>query len=48
MYEEEKREIIRTALEMLRYGLITLTGGNISVRLPDGTFLATPSGMLYE
>ncbi len=48
MYEEEKREIIWTALEILRYGLITLTGGNISVRLPDGTFLATPSGMLYE
>lgn len=48
MYETEKKEMIQTALEMLRYGLITLTGGNISVRLPDGTFLVTPSGMLYD
>lgn len=48
MYETEKKEMIRTAKEMLRYGLITLTGGNISMRLSDGTFLATPSGMLYE
>lgn len=48
MYEAEKREMIWTALEMLRYGLITLTGGNISIRLPDGTFLVTPSGMLYD
>lgn len=48
MYEEIRREMIRYGCEMLRYGLVSLTGGNLSVRLEDGTFLMTPSGMLYE
>lgn len=48
MYEKEKKELIQCGLEMLRYNLVSLTGGNVSVRLEDGTFLVTPSAMLYE
>ena len=48
MYEKEKQQLIDTALEMLHYQLIALTGGNVSVRLTDGTFLVTPSAMRYE
>ncbi|MCC8117003.1 MAG: class II aldolase/adducin family protein, partial [Planctomycetes bacterium] len=31
-----------------RYGLIALSGGNVSVRMPSGEILITPSGMIYE
>ena len=48
MYEKEKQEMIECALEMLKYRLISLTGGNVSVRLKDNTVLVTPSGMRYE
>lgn len=48
MYEAEKKQLIDCALEMLKYQLISLTGGNVSMRMGDGTFLVTPSGMLYE
>ena len=48
MYEKEKQELIKCGMEMLRYGLVSLTGGNVSLRLDDGTFLVTPSAMLYE
>ena len=48
MYEKEKKELIKCGMEMLRYGLVSLTGGNVSLRLDDGTFLVTPSAMLYE
>lgn len=48
MYEKEKQQLINTALEMLHYQLIALTGGNVSLRLEDGTFLVTPSAMRYE
>lgn len=46
MYEHDKREIIRAALE--NYGLIALSGGNVSVRKENGDVVVTPSGTAYE
>ncbi|TLQ39072.1 class II aldolase/adducin family protein [Ruoffia tabacinasalis] len=48
MFESEKREIIETGKKLDRYGLISLSGGNISTRLSTGEILITPSGMIYE
>ncbi len=48
MYEKEKQAVIDTALTIKEYGLIALAGGNVSMRLPDGDILVTPSGTYYE
>lgn len=48
MFENEKKAVLDTALEIKHNHLVALCGGNISMRLPDGTFLVTPSGMIYE
>lgn len=48
MYEKEKKEILETALEIKRCGLISLSGGNVSMRVGNGLYLVTPSGMIYE
>ena len=48
MFKSERKAVLDTALEMKRNHLVALCGGNISVRLSDGTFLVTPSGMVYE
>ena len=48
MYEEHKQEMIEAALEMKRNNLITLAGGNVSLREPNGDIIITPSGMSYE
>lgn len=48
MYEQDKREIIKAALEIKNYGLIALSGGNVSVRKPNGDIIVTPSGTAYE
>ena len=48
MYEKEKQAVIETALTIKEYGLIALAGGNVSMRLPDGDILVTPSGTYYE
>lgn len=48
MYEKEKQEIIKTALLLKEYRLISLSGGNVSIRTPEGHVIATPSGMLYD
>ncbi len=48
MYTEEKREVIKTALEIKESGLIMLAGGNVSMRMPGGDILVTPSGTYYE
>ena len=48
MYEQEKQEMIETALEMKRNNLIALAGGNVSLRMPNGDIIITPSGMSYE
>jgi L-ribulose-5-phosphate 4-epimerase len=48
MYEKEKQEILKAAKYMDKYQLIALSGGNISMRMPYGNFLITPSAMLYD
>ncbi|MDQ0205063.1 class II aldolase/adducin family protein [Pectinatus haikarae] len=48
MFEEEKQQIIDTGIKIDRYGLIALSGGNVSWRMPSGEILVTPSGMVYE
>ena len=48
MYEKQKKMVIETALEIKKSGLISLSGGNVSMRMPSGHILVTPSGMSYE
>ena len=48
MYEKEKREVINVALEIRRSNLISLSGGNVSMHLPNGHVLVTPSAKSYE
>jgi L-ribulose-5-phosphate 4-epimerase len=48
MYEKEKKEIIKAALALKEYKLISLSGGNVSIRTESGHVIATPSGMMYE
>ena len=48
MYKKEKEMIIKAALALKEYKLISLTGGNVSMKIDDDTYLVTPSGMLYE
>lgn len=48
MFEQEKKEMIETGMKLDRYGLIALSGGNVSLRMPSGEILVTPSGMIYE
>ena len=45
---ELREQMIHAALELKYYRLISLCGGNVSVRLDDGNFLITPSGMDYD
>lgn len=48
MFEKQKREIIKAGMTLDRYGLIALSGGNVSMRMDSGELLITPSGMIYE
>jgi len=48
LHHNIKREVLDAALEIQRCGLVSLSGGNVSVRLPDGNILVTPSGMNYN
>jgi L-ribulose-5-phosphate 4-epimerase len=48
MHEAEKQGLIDCAREMLRYGLVVLSGGNVSMRVGPDAFLVTPSAMGYE
>ena len=47
-YMEERQQLIDTMLEVKRNQLVVLSGGNISMRMPCGNFLVTPSAMAYE
>lgn len=48
MFENHKKSMIETGIKLDRYGLIALSGGNISYRTQTGEVLITPSGMIYE
>ena len=48
MFEKEKQEILETALEIKRNRLVSLSGGNVSMRVGPDRYLVTPSGMPYE
>jgi len=48
MHEDIRKEIIRCGILLDRYQLISLSGGNLSVRVGHNQFLVTPSGMMYE
>lgn len=49
LYEETRRAVCETARRMMRDGLVKLTSGNISSRIPGTAYIAiTPSGMDYE
>lgn len=48
MFEDEKQAVLDAALKLDRYGLIALSGGNVSWRMPTGEVLVTPSGMIYD
>lgn len=47
MYESEKQSLIDAGIMLDRYGLVALSGGNVSLRLSNGLILVTPSGMIY-
>lgn len=48
MFEKEKAEVIKAGVSLDKYGLIALSGGNVSWRMKTGEILVTPSGMIYE
>ena len=48
MFEQLKKEIIETGVKLDKYGLIALSGGNVSARTDSGEILITPSGMEYS
>lgn len=48
MFSEMKKQIIEAGIMLDRYELVSLTCGNLSVRMPTGEILVTPSGMMYE
>ncbi len=48
MYSIEKKQVLDTALEMKAAELIHLSGGNVSMRMPNGDIIITPSGLNYE
>jgi L-ribulose-5-phosphate 4-epimerase len=47
-YENERCQIINAALELKANRLISLAGGNVSMRTEDNKILVTPSAMAYE
>ncbi len=49
MLDELKTQVCLANLELVRYGLVTLTWGNVSGLSPDGRyFVIKPSGISYE
>lgn len=47
LYEKQRREIIETARTMEKYGLVRMSGGNVSLRIGD-LVLVTPTAMGYD
>ena len=48
MFDTQKQEVLNAALKLDRYGLIALSGGNVSWRMDSVEVLVTPSGMIYD
>lgn len=48
MFEKEKKLVLDTALEIKKCHLVSLSGGNVSMRVGEDRYLVTPSGMIYE
>lgn len=48
MFEEQKKQILDAALEIKANRLISLSCGNVSMRVGENRYLVTPSGMRYE
>lgn len=48
MFEKEKRQIIEYGILLDRYELVSLTCGNLAIRMPSGEILVTPTGMAYD
>lgn len=48
MFEREKKQVLDAALEIKKCNLVSLSGGNISIRVGTDQYLVTPSGMIYE
>ena len=49
MLDDLKSQVCRANLELVRYGLVTLTWGNVSGLSPDGQYVVIkPSGISYE
>jgi L-ribulose-5-phosphate 4-epimerase len=48
MYEAERQQMIDCARAMQMHGLIVMSGGNVSWRMPCGNILVTPSAMSYD
>ena len=44
-YRELREQICDVCHKMWQKGWVVANDGNVSVRLEDGTFLATPTGM---
>ncbi|MDY0244611.1 MAG: class II aldolase/adducin family protein [Sphaerochaeta sp.] len=44
---EMKRELVAFASSLYQRGFVVGSAGNISVKLPDGTYLATPTGSSF-
>lgn len=47
-YEQERIDMINAARKLEHYRLISLCGGNVSIRTREGNILVTPSGMEYD
>ena len=47
LYIEERKQVLETARKMERYGLVRMSGGNVSLRV-GSTVLVTPSAMPYD
>ena len=48
MFSEQKRQIIEYGILLDRYELVSLTCGNLAIRMPTGEILITPSGLAYD
>jgi L-ribulose-5-phosphate 4-epimerase len=48
MCEKEKADVLKACIRMDKYGLIALSGGNVSLRMENDLVIVTPSGMIYD